>query len=786
MSRIDCTRQRTVQGAINRRYQIALGIERFFLANTVEDYHRIVHRVTDNRQYRSDKVLIDFHREGQNSIKQRVQAHYRESGKGYRNQRTRTERDVAESEQDIQSHRNQREKDCPIGSHLNIVGNSRAYLLAALNHILGKLFVGSIAQQALHSLVEFCFDFTVNLLAVIGNTVIGRDTHLIAARDGDYRQRMPFERRFKHIFDFERAYRLFKSNHVVTASREIDTLIHSTSEERNDKHGYYGQNADITYLAQPYEIDVGIGEEITRNSRSESHIIEFPAVQTSLENETGDKDSRKERSSDTDNQGCGKAQDGTRSINQQNHTRDDRGQVRVEDCRECILVTIGNRRFHILTRTQFFFGTLENQHVGIDRHSQRQHDTGNTRKGEHGLQRGKNTHSEEKVAYHTEAGNKARRPAVHDNQIGHQQHQSDQERNQSVLNSLLAQRRTDDVFLYNRYRSCHLTRIEHIGQVFGLFGRESARNLRATARDGLVYIGERIYLIVEHDSDGVADVVAGQFLPRLGTLGIHGHAHDRTLQFVEIVTSVGNHIATQRGFATLAGLQGDELVHGLFLVDGFHRPAQDKVAGQDVAGNLAGQHAVYGSRIVFVHNTDYRRTAVGLCIVHQRKQRILFAETSHHFGIRLLFLQFGFQRLSGAVARSGSGSSRRVGCSRCRFGNGSLGSYRVGSLAGIGSSQSVVYSIEFGNELVELISFPKLEVCATLQQFSHTFGLFDTRQFYRDKTVFLQLLDIGSNHAEAVDTRAQYIIRVVYRAVQFVAQNSNYLFVGRTGRYLIF
>ena len=73
-----------------------------------------------------------------------------------------------------------------------------------------------------------------------------------------------------------------------------------------------------------------------------------------------------------------------------------------------------------------------------------------------------------------------------------------------------------------------------------------------------------------------------------------------------------------------------------------------------------------------------------------------------------------------------------------------------------------------------------------MQQFSHTFGLFDTRQFYRDKTVFLQLLDIGSNHTEAVDTRAQYIIRVVYRTVQFVAQNGYYLFVGRLRRNLVF
>ena len=50
-----------------------------------------------------------------------------------------------------------------------------------------------------------------------------------------------------------------------------------------------------------------------------------------------------------------------------------------------MLVTIGDRRFQTLAQTKLLFGTLEYQHVGIDSHTHRQNDTGNTRKREHRL-----------------------------------------------------------------------------------------------------------------------------------------------------------------------------------------------------------------------------------------------------------------------------------------------------------------------------------------------------------------------------------------------------------------
>ena len=151
-------------------------------------------------------------------------------------------------------------------------------------------------------------------------------------------------------------------------------------------------------------------------------------------------------------------------------------------------------------------------------------------------------------------------------------------------------------------------------------------------------IGERIYLVVEYDSDGVADIVAGQFLPSLGTLGIHRHAHYRAFQFIKIVTGIGNHVATQRCFASFTSFQGNQLIHSPFLIDSLHRPAKNQVAGQNISGNFACQHRIHGSRIVFVNDTDYRRAGIALRIIQQRKQRILFTEERQSLGFGRLLL----------------------------------------------------------------------------------------------------------------------------------------------------
>ena len=68
------------------------------------------------------------------------------------------------------------------------------------------------------------------------------------------------------------------------------------------------------------------------------------------------------------------------------------------------------------------------------------------------------------------------------------------------------------------------------------------------------------------------------------------------------------------------------------------RPAENEVARKNIAGDFACQHGIHRCRIVLIDNTDNRRSSVTLCIIHQRKQRILFTDTLHSFGFRCLLL----------------------------------------------------------------------------------------------------------------------------------------------------
>src|SRR5699024_3068088 len=96
-------------------------------------------------------------------------------------------------------------------------------------------------------------------------------------------------------------------------------------------------------------------------------------------------------------------------------------------------------------------------------------------------------------------------------------------------------------------------------------------------------------------------------------------------------------------------------------------------------------------------------------------------------------------------------------------------------LRSISRSDSVIYGIEFRSKLFQFIRLPKFEVSATLQQFPHTLGFFDTRQLDKNKTVLFQFLNIGSDHTETVDTSTQYVVRVIHRTIQLVAKNRNHL-----------
>ena len=99
-------------------------------------------------------------------------------------------------------------------------------------------------------------------------------------------------------------------------------------------------------------------------------------------------------------------------------------------------------------------------------------------------------------------------------------------------------------------------------------------------------------------------------------------------------------------------------------------------------------------------------------------------------------------------------------------------------------SQTAVKVLECALHFTQCVSFPKLEVCATLEEFAHTFGFFDTRHFHHDLThlsATLKDLDVGLSHTEAVNTLLHHLVGVAHRCFNLFFESNFHLCVCAVG-----
>ena len=71
---------------------------------------------------------------------------------------------------------------------------------------------------------------------------------------------------------------------------------------------------------------------------------------------------------------------------------------------------------------EFLADTLENQHVRVDRHADGQHNTGDARQGEGGVEVAHDAHQNEQVEYQREVGHRTGEPIVNQHEDRHRDH----------------------------------------------------------------------------------------------------------------------------------------------------------------------------------------------------------------------------------------------------------------------------------------------------------------------------------------------------------------------------
>ena len=385
----------------------------------------------------------------------------------------------------------------------------------------GELFLSHlVCKEALQRIVNLTFDLLVGLLAAVVNFIFGGDTHLGCTTK---LLNLGCLAKLLHCCSTNGlgCGGLVKADNVSTTAAEVNTVAEALGEDAYQSYCAENTGNNVGNLAQLDEVDVSILEEVSGCGAVKADV--FVARKPCLEYQTRDKDGGEHGGDDTDYQhGC-KTLNGAAAEEVKDYTCNQGGQLTVDDCGVCILVTVADGQTQGLAAAQLLFDTLVDNHIGIHRHTHCQHQTGDTGKGEHGAKANQGTEQEQHVAKQGKVGCPTC-TAVEYNHIDEHQQEGECKRNHTVLDGLATQGRTNHLFLHDACGGGELTALEHGGKVFCLFRGEVAGNLAATAANLVLYVGVRINQTVHNDGNLLADILLCDNLPARTTGGIHGHA----------------------------------------------------------------------------------------------------------------------------------------------------------------------------------------------------------------------------------------------------------------------
>ena len=294
-----------------------------------------------------------------------------------------------ESEQDVESHCKQRQSYSPDSATSDVLGNAWANLFSRYNTYTfvggAEIFLRHSIEFIFKALEELAHDDVVDIFVARFNHIVGRNSHASVVIDCDNRNGSTFKRRKQLLLQSVGVDTVVELNDIVATTREVDTWIELTSSKRNCNNCNSHSNYDEAHLARADEVEVRVNPKFLGERSAEGGVLEFTAVDEPFEHDARKEYGSEERANNTDNQSCSEALDRTCTVQEQNQTSDDRSEVRVEDSRESILVTIVDSTLEVLTGTKFFLGTFKYEHVGIDSHTESEHNTGDTRESEHSL-----------------------------------------------------------------------------------------------------------------------------------------------------------------------------------------------------------------------------------------------------------------------------------------------------------------------------------------------------------------------------------------------------------------
>ena len=158
---------------------------------------------------------------------------------------------------------------------------------------------------------------------------------------------------------------------------------------------------------------------------------------------------------------------------------------------------------------------LVDQHVGVDRHAHGQHDAGDAGQRQRRAERRQDADHQEVVGDQRDVGEEAEEAVADDHEDGDADGRHDRG-DDAGADRVGAEARADRALLDDGQLGRQRAGAQQDGEVVGALHGEAAADLAGAAEDRLADHRRRDHLVVEHDGEGLADILAGDVaeLPR--------------------------------------------------------------------------------------------------------------------------------------------------------------------------------------------------------------------------------------------------------------------------------
>ena len=244
------------------------------------------------------------------------------------------------------------------------------------------------------------------------------------------------------------------------------------------------------------------------NAGGESAHVPVLELDKLLHQEASDQQRREQGHDNAQQQRLGEALHRAGAEDHQHDGGDNGGHVRVDDGAQRVVEAGLEGNLQAAARADFLIEALEDNDIGVHRHADAQHDTGNARQGQ--LNAGENRqHPEQHDCVNAQRpGGDHAVQAVADNHDEHDQRDADDGSENGGGQRIIAQRGGHGINLLLRQHQRQRAGLNLRGDGLRTIHREVAGNLTGAAGDGGLHGGRHQLLAVQIDAQRLADVLA--------------------------------------------------------------------------------------------------------------------------------------------------------------------------------------------------------------------------------------------------------------------------------------